>query len=269
MILDRTYELLRTTYRKDLESLAIADVRVGLFMTAVQLSDGSFGIASSLEDQHPFCSKEDRDFGEFTPLKIKGRKIMDLFNDGKDSNLHSSLKTASLNAFSSKIISSGKYRVIPNCDPIQLLNLTGNMTITIVGAFQSYIRKIAQTGSRLNVLELNEKALQPEQRKFYVPAEKYREVIPESDVLIITGQTLVNNTIDALLSPVKKGTKVIVTGPSGSILPDILFEHGVSMTGASKITNPELAFEIISQGGLGYHLFEYCAQKICILGPDE
>lgn len=269
MILDKTYDLLRTGYRKDFEELTIADVRIGLFMTAVLLSDGSFGTASSLEDEHPFCSKENRDFGEFTPLKIKGRKITDVFNTGKDSNLIQSLKTACLNAFSSKIIGSGRYHVIENCDPVELLDLGMKQTITVVGAFQSYIRRISQTGNRLFVLELNENALQPDQKQYFVPANRYEKIIPESDVVIITAQTLVNRTIDGLLAPVRKGTKVIVTGPSGSILPDVLFEHGVSIIGASRIADTGMALDIIGQGGLGYHLFEYCAQKICILKSDE
>jgi hypothetical protein len=37
------------------------------------------------------------------------------------------------------------------------------------------------------------------------------------------------------------------------------------MIGASRITRPEILFEIVGEGGTGYHLFEYCAQKICIL----
>jgi uncharacterized protein (DUF4213/DUF364 family) len=72
-----------------------------------------------------------------------------------------------------------------------------------------------------------------------------------------------------LLSVISPGTQVIVTGPSSGIFPDILFENKVTVIGTIKITKPEILFDIVSEGGTGFHLFEYCAQKICILKGDE
>lgn len=265
MIIEKTYNLLRTGYSGKFESLSIADVRIGLHLVAVQLSDGSIGTAAALEEDHPFSSKEERDFGEFTPLKIRGQKISELFEYTKTSKIISSLKTACLSAISTGIISSGKYKVIEHCDPVDLIDLNQEKTITIVGAFQSYISKISQTSNRLHVLEFNESALKPEQRKYFVPAKEYMTVIPRSDIVIITGQTLVNNTIDDLLNVVSKGTTVIVTGPSGNIIPDVLFENKVNIIGAVRIIRPELVFDIVSEAGLAYHLFKYCAAKISVL----
>jgi uncharacterized protein len=265
MILDQTYEFLRERYSDILDGLKISDVRIGQFLTAVLLSDGSIGTASSLADDHPFCLKADRDFGEFTPLRIKGQEVTRLFETGKSSRLVSSLRTAAISAISSRIISSGKYRVIDDCDPVKLIDLSGGKTITIVGAFQSYIQKVSATPNKLHVLEMNRKAFRPGQEKYFVPADEFRNIIPDSDIVIITGQTLVNNTIDDLLSVVRDGTEVVVTGPSGNIVPDILFENRVTMIGASRYTKPDLVFEVVGQGGLGYHLFEYCSTKISVL----
>jgi len=172
---------------------------------------------------------------------------------------------ATLNALSTGLISAGGYRIIENADPLEFVDLGHGKTITIVGAFQSYIRKISSAGNRLHVLEMNENALSSEQKKLYVPASEYSKILPVSDIVIITGQTLVNGTIDNLLSVVSDGTKVIVTGPSSGILPDILFENKVSIIGAVRITRPDILFDIVSEGGTGFHLFEYCAQKICIV----
>jgi uncharacterized protein (DUF4213/DUF364 family) len=264
MIIEQTYHLLESEYKSFTGELKISDVRVGQYLTAVALSDGNIGIASSLEDEHPFCSREERDFGEFTPLNIKGKDILDLLKSTKDSKLVASLKIAVLNAVSSGMILSGKYNITENCDPVDLIGFTANKTVTIVGAFQSYIRKISQATGNLFVLEFNENAFKDEDKKYYVPASEFRKIIPKSDIVIITGQTLVNGTIDELLNFVKRDSKVIVTGPSGSILPDVLFRNGVNMIGAHRITKPDLVFDVVGQGGLGYHLFRYCAQKICI-----
>jgi uncharacterized protein (DUF4213/DUF364 family) len=269
MIIEQTYSLLKQLYGDKLNKLVVADVRIGLYLTAVRLSDASVGTSATLDNEHPFCAKSDRDFGDFTPLKIRGKKVMDILDTQKKSGTISSLKTAVLSATSSKIISSGKYKIIDNYDPIQLLDLNSVKRIAIVGAFQSYIRKVSQTGNRLSVLELNENALAPEQKKYYVPAGEYKKILPESDIVIITGQTLVNRTIDDLLSVIAEGTQVVVTGPSSNIIPDILFKNKVSIIGAVRITDPEVLFDVVSEGGTGYHLFEYCARKICILKGDE
>jgi uncharacterized protein len=265
MIIEQTCNLLIERYRSRIQDLTISDVRTGLYLTAVRLSDNSVGVSSTLTDDHPFCAKSKRDFGDFTPLKIRGKKVLDLLAIQKDSGTLPSLRSAVLNGISSEIISSGNYNIVEDYDPIQLLDLNSPKTITVVGAFHSYIRKISETGHKLYVLELNEEALPQEYKKFFVPALKYKTILSASDIVIITGQALVNRTIDDLLAAVSPGTQVIVTGPSGSILPDILFENKVSIVGAVRITKPEILFDIVSEGGTGYHLFEYCARKICIL----
>jgi uncharacterized protein (DUF4213/DUF364 family) len=265
MILDKTYSLLKTKYKNQTENLKIEDIRIGLFLTAVLLSDGSCGVASSDAGSQHHCDKKNRDFGDFTPLKIKGQTVSRLFDADKKFRLTDTLKLAVFNAISSRLLSASDYKIIENCDPIDLIDLKSRKTITVVGGFQSYIKKISETDNKLYVLELNEDALNADHKKYYVPANEYTKILPLSDIVIITGLTLVNSTIDGLLSAVSPGAQVIVTGPSSSLIPDILFENGVSIIGSTRITNPDLCFQIVGEAGAGYHLFEYCAQKICVL----
>ncbi|MFH1120738.1 MAG: DUF364 domain-containing protein [Bacteroidota bacterium] len=265
MILDEIRQHISETYPGRLKNLSISDVSIGLHMTAVQLSDGSTGIAATEADEQIHCSKKNRDFTEFTPLQILGRAVEELLASRKTSSLVRSLQIAVLNAVSSRLIEEKQYKVLENTDPVDLLDLTGHREITIVGAFQSYIRKIAATNNRLQVLELNELALMPEHRHFYIPAKEYTRVLANAEVIIITGLTLVNNTLDQLLRSCRAGSIIILTGPSSSILPDVLFRHGVALLGGTRITKPELLMPLVRQGATGYHLFEYCAEKICIV----
>ena len=268
MILDEIRLHLFAKHPDYIAGLTLTDVSVGLYMAAVELSDGSMGAASAEADKEIHCSKKNRDFDEFTPLQIIGRKVTDLLNSQKQTSLVRTLQVATLNAVSAGIMKDGNYRIIGNTDPVDLLDLSGRKTITIVGAFQSYIRKIASTTNHLKVLELNEMALMPEHRHLYVPAAEFARILPESEVVIITGLTLVNSTLDQLLGSCRKDATVIVTGPSSSLLPDVLFSHNVSILGGTRITRPELLMPLIGQGAAGYHLFEYCAEKICILNPQ-
>jgi len=269
MIVEQTLELLKSRYREKIEDLTISEVRIGISMTAVKLSDGSCGVSSTFTNETQHCRKGNRDYGDFSPLKIRGRKVTELLETDKKSGIITTLRIASLNAVSSGIINSGGYRILENRDPIDLFDFSIPRTITIVGAFHSYINKISDTGNRLFVLELNENEIAPDEKKFFIPAGDYMKVLPESDIIIITGLTLVNSTIDNLLASVPEKAAVVVTGPSGSIIPDVLFENKVSIIGATRIIKPDVLFDLIGEGGGGYHLFEYCAQKICILKDYE
>ncbi|MCX6266189.1 MAG: DUF364 domain-containing protein [Bacteroidetes bacterium] len=265
MIINETYNLLKAKYKDQIENLTISDVRIGIHLTAVKLSDNSVGVSATLSEDLSYCPRLNRDYGDFTPSRIKGQKALDLFDTEKKSYAIDTLRIAVLNAFSSKILSAANYKIVENTDPIDLIDLTQTKTITIVGAFQSYIHKIAETRNKLYVLELNEKSLAGEDKRFYVPANEYKRVLPVSDIVIITGLTLVNNTIDGLLASIAPGAQIVVTGPSSSVIPDSLFRHNVNMIGATRITDPDLLFTIVGEGGAGYHLFKYCAQKICII----
>lgn len=265
MVLDKTFHLLKKRYARQLENLIITEVRIGLHLTAVALSDNSHGVASTLTATQPREHEKKRNFDAFSPSQIKGRKVLELFDPPRQTNITDTLKLAVMNAVSSKILPDTPYKVLEDADPIDLLDLNGSKNITMVGAFQSYIKKIAATQNHLKVLELDKKTFHPEHQKYYVPAEAYQSILPASDIVIITGLTLLNNTIDALLSTTSSGARVIVTGPSSSLIPDVLFENNVDIIGATKITNPEMLFTIVGEGGSGYHLFGYCAKKICIL----
>ena len=176
MILDETYELLRTKYKTDLNNLVISDVRIGVFLTAVLLSDGSTGVASTNNDalSNPYI--KERDFGKFSPSKIKDQKVIDLFNKSSNLKIIDTLKVAVLNALSSQIIPINHYKLVEETDPIDLIDITPPKTVSIVGAFQSYIKKVAATKNKLYVLELDKNALNDDQKQFYVPADKYREI---------------------------------------------------------------------------------------------
>jgi uncharacterized protein len=268
MILQQTYSFLNSESGINLNELLIQKVIFGLRLTAVQLSDSSCGMASTFDDEFSPLTKKDRDFGDYSPSKYSGKSVAELFATEKKSGLIDTLKIAVLNAISSRLLETSNYKVISEKDPIDLIDLNSKKKITLVGAFNSYIEKISATNSILRVLELDENALAEQHKKFYVAAEKYPIVIPDSDIVIITGLTLVNNTLDGLLETVKPETQVVVTGPSANIVPEVLFRNKVNIIGATRVYDSEMLFKCVAEAAAGYHLFKYCAEKICILNGN-
>ncbi|MGD0710602.1 MAG: DUF364 domain-containing protein [Bacteroidales bacterium] len=269
MIINETYDFIKSANAEMFRNTTIERVVIGIHFTAVKLSSGFAGVAKTeIEDNCCYSSKSKRNFGAFTPGKIHGQKILDLFEKAEKSDILDNVRLAVLNAVSSEMISHLKYKVIEDKDPIDLLDLSKEKTICIVGAFQSYMNKIAATKNKLFVLELNENAFDENQKQFYVPAADYKKTFAKSDIIVITGATLANNTLDTLLDYIPAHTQTILVGPSSSFVPDILFKHKVNIIGSTKILNAEKMFTLIAEGAAGYHLFEYCAKKICIINGN-
>lgn len=263
-ILDQTIAFLKNHHANRIASLQIEDVRVGLFLSAIRLSDGSSGMASTVYEEQQSCDKDKRDFGDFSPNQIRGRSVLELLETTRTRGVINTLRIAALNAISSSLLQDARYQVQEDTDPFDLLDLSEPRKVVLIGAFQTYINRLADSPHQLQVLELNEQALQEKHRRFFVPAADYGRVLPEAGAVAITGFSLVNRTFDDLLGAVSPKAQVIVTGPSASLLPDVLFENGVSHIGATRVTDPELLFRVVAEGGSGYHLFRYCARKICI-----
>lgn len=262
-MISSTLDLLIERYGIELENITIEDVCIGVFLTAVKLSNGAYGLAStqiSRDQSH----RSRRDLAPFTPFKIKGQKISDLFLREKPPRVGDSLQVATLNALSAQVMTPENYHILEDKDPVDLLDLSGGKTITLVGAFQSYIRKLKITDNHLQVLELNPKAFQPEDGKYYVPARQADQVLPNSDIVIITGSATVNHSLDGLLDLIPSTTTVVVTGPTSSYIPDLLFEKGVDFVGATRITDPEKMMQMVGEAASGFYLFRYCANKIVV-----
>ncbi len=79
------------------------------------------------------------------------------------------------------------------------------------------------------------------------PEEKARELIPEADVLAVTGTAITNHTIEGQLKLKTKNTYTVVLGDS-AILSPVLFDYGVDAIAGTKVLDADLALKCISQG---------------------
>jgi uncharacterized protein (DUF4213/DUF364 family) len=106
--------------------------------------------------------------------------------------------------------------------------------------------------------------LKPREMPYFVEAKRAQEFVPYADLLIITGTTLLNDTLPSLLEMAKPGAEIIVTGPTASMLPDAFFSRGVTMMGGVIVTKPDEVLDIISEAGSGYHFFGKSARRLVI-----
>ena len=62
------------------------------------------------------------------------------------------------------------------------------------------------------------------------PADKNKEVLSSADVVYITGETVVNGTLNELLEFSKNARTLIIYGPTSAFYPKVLFERGVDVS---------------------------------------
>ncbi len=269
MILDETLELIKSRYGHRLDTITIEKLVAGIYFTAVKLSGGYSGLAYTVNDSDDSCaSNRTRGFGIFTPGNFSGQKVTDLFTHTDQSCFIKTVQLAVMNALSAELMEDSDYQILENKDPFDLLDLSAPKRVCVVGAFLSYMKKTLESGSTLQIVELNDAAVPDEYKPFLVHAGKSEEVIAQSDIVIITGSSLANHTLDDLLKIIPVHTRVILVGPTSSLLPDVFFSRGVDLIGATRITDPDRMFQLIAEGASGFHLFKSCAVKICLVNES-
>ncbi|MCX5795969.1 MAG: DUF364 domain-containing protein [Elusimicrobia bacterium] len=258
-LLSETIARLRVLHGPALAGLRVEKAVVGVVFSGVKLSDGRGGLAGTPRtEEHPSGKAVPH-----PPGALAGLPVLSLLEPWPDEPFRRALAVAAVNALSAPWLEGGRYRVVYDRDALDLLELRPGMSVALVGAFSSYIDRLkAVAGLRLTVLELRESALREQDRALYAPASRAAQVVPACDALVITGMTVVNGTLEGLLSLASPKAAVIVVGPSGSLLPDALFARGVRWAGGCVVHDPDAALELLSQGARARHLYGTCARRI-------
>ncbi|MHC1781337.1 MAG: DUF364 domain-containing protein [Anaerolineaceae bacterium] len=111
--------------------------------------------------------------------------------------------------------------------------------VAVVGHFP-FVDWLKESAANLWVLEL-------EPREGDLPASAAPEIIPQADLVAITGTTLINNTFQDLVELCRPDARVVLIGPSSPLSP-VLFDHGVDIISGTVVTDPQRAMLGISQG---------------------
>lgn len=79
--------------------------------------------------------------------------------------------------------------------------------------------------------------------------EDAETVVPDADVLFVTGSTLIYGGIDRYLMASPPGQVVVLVGATASFLPDPAFEAGVSVLAGAEITDRQRVRDRIGPDG--------------------
>ena len=102
------------------------------------------------------------------------------------------------------------------------------------------------------------------------PVERQKELLPQCDVVTITGTTMVNHTTDEILAMCTGAKKIILSGFSLPYYPEAYRGSGISALGSLYFT--ENAHELIKPLSLAasrHRVREYTKSVFCWLEPHE
>jgi len=269
-IIRETLAATREIVGPGLEEIRVERAVIGLFFTGVKLENGSTGACATPIKTIPeaVCCPSSAMAMPF-PGKLCGRSAFDLAAEALGENgIRRAAGIAAMNALADTC-----WRLRPHpetelhlgIDAFDATEIRPGDNVVVIGAFVPFLRELKRRRQPFIVLEQDPATLKPDELPFFRPAEEAAAVVPEADVLLITGTTLINDTLGSLLSLAKPTARVTMVGPTVSLLPDAFLRRGANILGTVRIVDPDAFLDLLAEGGSGYHFLGRSAQKVALV----
>ncbi len=208
----------------------VKDVRQGPFQTAVLTR--YCGLASTPHDPGPHHDQ--------TPVKEAGLLLeKDAQALARMANSLSPMESAIGMATINSLIEVDDQRCTELNAGDLLAKKGEGKRVAIVGHFP-FVPRLRKMVKELWVVERN-----PQEGD--VAKAETENLIPQADVVGITGTAFTNHTIERLLGFCNPNAYVVILGGTAPLSP-VLFDHGINAISGTKVINPALALSCVSQG---------------------
>ncbi|EGG92302.1 hypothetical protein HMPREF0491_01537 [Lachnospiraceae oral taxon 107 str. F0167] len=269
ILLEETSKIIREYFGERLENMVVERAVFGLFFSGVKISTGHGGLCFTPVKEIPeaVCCPSS---AKAMPLsgKLRGRSVKDYLDDLSHANiLRKTLAIATLNALSACYWEENKdldYKIEMDIDSFDVMKIPQGKKSVVIGALVPMLKKLLAADADFKVLEMDSCTLKGKELDHFAPSKDAGVYLPHADLDVITGVTILNDTLPDLLAMCKPGADILVTGPTAGMLPDAFFKRGVTVMGGILVTKPDELLDIISEGGSGYHFFGKSAERIVI-----
>jgi uncharacterized protein (DUF4213/DUF364 family) len=222
-------EILKSIMSSIEEDAPVSEVRRGLHWTAVV--SRHCGLASTIA--HGGCTHGagggmEGNFTKMTALEI-ARLCLD--NDPAKATLGLAAINSLINV---------DHDIHQGMDGLNIIKeLAGGKNISVIGHFP-YLDELAENAKNLWIIE-----------KQPMPGDHTEdagnELIPQSDIVVITSTTLINKTLPGILELCKEGSVKMLLGPSTPLSP-VLFDYGIDILSGSIVTENNVVLRSVSEG---------------------
>jgi uncharacterized protein (DUF4213/DUF364 family) len=210
------------------EDVPVRSVLVGAHWTVV-----CSGMAATLSGNYPHGHKQVRDAGK---LHTKSARELAAYANSMDP-MEASIGVAAINSL---LRIDESLAVEINASEV-LVDRGRDKNVALIGHFP-FIPQLREAAGQLWVIEQS-----PAQDEY--PAEAAANLLPRADLVAITGSTLINHTLDHLLTLCSPKAIVMVLGPSTPLSP-ILFDYGVDILSGTFVVNEAAVLRTVGQGAV-------------------
>ena len=191
----------------------------------IALDDASCGLFfAGLDDTLSYLDACDpKQFTEMSTLELVKHCL-------REGPLFTAVGLGALNAVSQHLLRTTGFS-LDRATSVSQLDLTDATHVGMVSFFAPLIREWENNPGTLTVIEKD-----PKFRERSGPVEVIEQTdrLRDCDRVLITGSTLINDTLDDVLSHCDSKAPVALVGPSASCLPDPIFDRGVDVVGSTK-----------------------------------
>lgn len=268
-LLDETISVIETILGARVNDVTIERAVVGLFFTGIKLSSGHVGTCATPAKSIPdaVCCPSSALAMPF-PGKMRGRPAIDLLREtSSDHPIRRAVGIAAMNALATQCHAARPHAGVIEeigVDAFDAAEIRAGELVVVVGAFVPFLRELKRRGQPYLVLEQDPATLKPDEMPHFRPAAEAMKVIAKADVLLVTGTTLINDTLEDILSAARPDCRKVVVGPTVGLVPDAFLQHGCDILGGVLVTSPDEFLDILAEGGSGYHFFGKSAQKFVL-----
>ena len=200
----------------------------------------------------------------FNPGKIELTSD-DLFYGSTSTNpILKSLGIAFLNAVSSYLLwgegVAYDFNLVEDDDVVDLVHRFTSEPVVVIGHMGPLVKRLRNLGYKdVIVLERN-----PCYRcGTALPDTAIDRVVVPGSTLIVTGATLVNDTIDHIIDLSRKNNcKLLLVGPTAALYPYYLLNNGVYAVFSMYVEDIEKVFKVIKTGGGRWSFSKFCRHYV-------
>jgi len=210
--------------------IGVEDIRQGPFQTAVLT--WNCGLAATLHEQE--YHQDDAPVSDAG--RLIGKDASELAQMARSSNLfEAAIGMATINSL---LNIDGQHCAAINGGDL-LAEKGKDKKVALVGHFP-FVPKLRQAAKYLWVIER-------QSREGDVGESEAETLIPQAEVVGITGSAFINHTIEHLLTLCNPKAYIVVLGATAPLSP-VLFDYGVDAISGTKVTDPEIVLRYVSQG---------------------
>jgi len=229
------------------EGRLAAEVVLGLRYCAVRLDSGETGVAfTSLDDEYL-----QSDFiGGKNP--IAGKPVIELlWKLESHLQIERAVGLAAANA-----LSAMQNKTFLEGDTLKFLQILPTDKISMIGHFQPLEPRLKPLCADLKIFEIDHQR-EPGVLHFN-EIDKY---LPHSEIVLITGATIVTDTIDEILPLCANSRETVILGASTPLVPEAFSHTPVTLLSGVKITGSNFILRCAAEGG-GTQRFKPAIKKV-------